>query len=143
MRLPGSAMRMRPLALGDACVRAGDWSGALTAYVRAVGEAARRGPSAGPGVGCRAAYRHAPEDVGRAILLGPEALIMADIVLTITVDRTFDSAMTLGLIVLVRTFLSGSLQIELEASLPWHRDSMGKRRAAASVGWTSVSEAAP
>jgi hypothetical protein len=43
VRLPGSAMRMRPLALGDACVRAGDWSGALTAYVRAVGEAARRG----------------------------------------------------------------------------------------------------
>ena len=56
-----------------------------------------------------------------AILLGLEVLIIADIVLTITVDRTFDSALTLGLIVLVRTFLSFSLEIELEGSRPWRR----------------------
>jgi hypothetical protein len=48
--------------------------------------------------------------------LGLEVLIIADIVLTITVDRTFDSALTLGLIVLVRTFLSFSLEIELEGA---------------------------
>jgi uncharacterized membrane protein len=75
----------------------------------------------------RAAYQRARQDVGRAILLGLEVLIIADIVLTITVDRTFDSALTLGLIVLVRTFLSFSLEIELEGTLPWRRGSTGKR----------------
>jgi hypothetical protein len=54
----------------------------------------------------RAAYQGARQGVGRAILLGLEVLIIADIVLTITVDQTFDSAITLGIIVLVRTFLS-------------------------------------
>jgi len=85
--------------------------------------------------GGRAAYQRARQGVGRAILLGLEVLIIADIVLTITVDRTFDSALTLGLIVLVRTFLSFSLEIELEGTLPWRRGSTGKRpEEPASVG---------
>ena len=75
----------------------------------------------------RAAYQRARQGVGRAILLGLEVLIIADIVLTITVDRTFDSALTLGLIVVVRTFLSFSLEIELEGTLPWRRGSTEKR----------------
>ena len=75
----------------------------------------------------RAAYQRARQGVGRAILLGLEVLIIADIVLTITVDRTFDSAVTLGIIVLVRTFLSFSLEIELEGALPWRRGSTQKR----------------
>ena len=87
------------------------------------------------GGGGQAAYERARQGVGRAILLGLEVLIIADIVLTITVDRTFDSALTLGLIVLVRTFLSFSLEIELEGSLPWRRGATEKRPAAAgSVG---------
>ena len=71
--------------------------------------------------GARAAYQQARQGVGRAILLGLEILIIADIVLTITVDRTLESAITLGLIVLVRTFLSFSLDVELEGNLPWRR----------------------
>jgi uncharacterized membrane protein len=59
--------------------------------------------------------------VGRAIQLGLEVLIIADIVLTITVETTVESALTLGLVVLVRTFLSFSLEIELEGALPWRR----------------------
>jgi uncharacterized membrane protein len=43
----------------------------------------------------RAAYQRARQNVGRAILLGLEVMIIADIVLTITVERTFDSALTL------------------------------------------------
>jgi uncharacterized membrane protein len=76
--------------------------------------------------GRRAAYQRARQDIGRAILLGLEILIIADIVLTITVDRTLDSALTLGLIVLVRTFLSFSLEIELEGALPWRGRAMEK-----------------
>jgi uncharacterized membrane protein len=59
--------------------------------------------------------------IGRSILLGLEILIIADIVQTITIDTTFESAATLGLVVLVRTFLSFSLEIELDGVVPWHR----------------------
>jgi uncharacterized membrane protein len=79
----------------------------------------------------RSIYKRTRQDVGRAILLGLEVLIIADIVLTITVDRTLDSALTLGLIVLVRTFLSFSLEIELEGSVPWRRSSTSDKPAAA------------
>ena len=69
----------------------------------------------------RRAYEGARQDVGRAVLLGLEVLIIADIVETITVDPTLQSAGTLALIVLVRTFLSFSLEIELEGVVPWRR----------------------
>jgi uncharacterized membrane protein len=59
--------------------------------------------------------------VGRAILLGLEILIIADIVRTITIDPTLESVITLGVLVLVRTFLSFSLEIELEGVVPWRR----------------------
>ncbi|WP_244928088.1 DUF1622 domain-containing protein [Nocardioides sp. W7] len=67
------------------------------------------------------AYQRARQGVGRAILLGLEFLIIADIVLTITIEPTLESAVALGLIVLVRTFLSFSLAIELEGVPPWRR----------------------
>lgn len=76
-------------------------------------------------VGARRAYEGARRNVGRAILLGLEFLIIADIVMTITVDPTLRSAAALGVIVLVRTFLSFSLEIELEGSLPWRRRAAG------------------
>ena len=71
----------------------------------------------------QAAYKQLRRDIGRAILLGLEILIIADIILTITVDQTIESAATLGVVVLVRTFLSFSLEIELEGVLPWNRAS--------------------
>jgi uncharacterized membrane protein len=80
-------------------------------------------------VGWAEAYELARRNVGRAILLGLEFLIIADIVLTITVDPTLDSALALGLIVLVRTFLSFSLEIELEGALPWRRAAAERSRA--------------
>lgn len=67
------------------------------------------------------AYENVRLGIGRAILLGLEILIIADIVETITVDPTLESAITLGIIVLVRTFLSFSLEIELEGVVPWRK----------------------
>jgi uncharacterized membrane protein len=67
------------------------------------------------------AYERARQTIGRAILLGLEILIVADIVLTITVEATVESALVLGIIVLVRTFLSFSLEIELEGVVPWRQ----------------------
>ena len=71
--------------------------------------------------GGRVAYQIARQSVGRAVLLGLEILIIADIVQTITIEPSTESALVLGIIVLVRTFLSFSLEIELEGTLPWRR----------------------
>jgi uncharacterized membrane protein len=65
-------------------------------------------------------YARARRQIGQAILLGLEVLIIADIVLTVTIEPTIESALTLGIIVLVRTFLSFSLEVELEGVVPWH-----------------------
>jgi uncharacterized membrane protein len=67
------------------------------------------------------AYTSARRNIGRAVLLGLEVLIIADIVQTITIDPTVESALILGIIVLVRTFLSFSLEFELAGVVPWHR----------------------
>ena len=59
------------------------------------------------------------QDVGRAILLGLEFLIAGDIIRTVVVAPTIQNVLALGLIVLIRTFLSLSLQLEIEGKLPW------------------------
>jgi uncharacterized membrane protein len=61
------------------------------------------------------------QDVGRAILLGLEFLIAGDIIRTVVVAPTMQNVVVLGLIVLIRTFLSLSLQLEIEGKLPWQR----------------------
>ncbi|HEX5902879.1 MAG TPA: DUF1622 domain-containing protein [Actinomycetota bacterium] len=73
------------------------------------------------GPGREEAYERVRKDVGKAILLGLEVLIIADIVQTITIDTTLESAITLAVVVLVQTFLSFSLEIELEGVVPWRR----------------------
>jgi uncharacterized membrane protein len=61
------------------------------------------------------------QDVGRAILLGLEFLIAGDIIRTVVVAPTLQNVVVLGMIVLIRTFLSLSLQLEIEGRLPWRR----------------------
>ncbi|MBY0226913.1 MAG: DUF1622 domain-containing protein [Hyphomicrobium sp.] len=68
------------------------------------------------------AYVRYRQDIGRAILLGLEVLVAADIIRTVAIRPTLDSVIVLAVIVLVRTFLSISLQIELEGRLPWRRE---------------------
>src|ERR671936_2887511 len=63
------------------------------------------------------------QDVGRAILLGLEFLIAGDLIRTVVVAPTMQNVAVLGLIVLIRTFLSLSLQLEIEGRLPWQRES--------------------
>jgi len=57
-----------------------------------------------------------------AILLGLEFLVAGDIIRTVVVDPTFNNVLVLGLIVLIRTFLSMSLQLELEGRWPLQHD---------------------
>ena len=59
--------------------------------------------------------------MGGAILLGLEVFVAGDLIKTITQTPTIDSVIVLGLIVLVRTILSFTIQIEIEGTLPWRR----------------------
>lgn len=59
--------------------------------------------------------------LGRAILLGLELLVAADIIRTVAVTPTLQSVAVLGGIVIVRTFLSFSLEVELTGRWPWQR----------------------
>jgi uncharacterized membrane protein len=67
------------------------------------------------------AYTHLRRNLGRAILLGLEVLIIGDIVRTIIVDPTLESVAVLGLIVVIRIVLSFSLEIEMDGTWPWNR----------------------
>ncbi|MGP9820206.1 DUF1622 domain-containing protein [Salinarimonas sp. NSM] len=66
--------------------------------------------------------------LGRSILLGLEFLVAADIINTVAIEPTMDSVLVLGGIVLIRTFLSFALEVEIEGRWPWqnHRARAGK-----------------
>lgn len=70
-----------------------------------------------------AAYARVRQTLGGSLLLGLEILVAADLVRTIAVAPTLDNVLILGLIVLIRTFLSFSLEIELTGVVPWRRKS--------------------
>lgn len=72
-----------------------------------------------PDVSMTAAYRDLRRGLGRAILLGLELLVAADIIRSVAVEPTLVSVGVLGLIVLIRTFLSWSLEVEITGRWPW------------------------
>jgi uncharacterized membrane protein len=83
------------------------------------------------------AYRSYRQGLGRAILLGLEILVAADIIRSVAISPSFSSVGVLALIVLVRTFLSFTLQLEIEGRWPWEKrpapgaaleDSVGRDR---------------
>jgi uncharacterized membrane protein len=69
----------------------------------------------------RSAYPRYRSDIGRGILLGLELLVGADIISTITAPLTFESVGLLAVIVAIRTFLSFSLETEIDGCWPWQR----------------------
>jgi uncharacterized membrane protein len=75
----------------------------------------------------RTAYPGYRSDIGRGILLGLEFLVGADIISTITAPLTFDSVALLAMIIVIRTFLSFSLETEIEGCWPWQRASASTR----------------
>jgi uncharacterized membrane protein len=66
-----------------------------------------------------ATYTHFRHRVGRALLLGLEVLVAADIIRTVVLEPTLRNVLVLGLLVLIRTFLSWSLVLEIEERWPW------------------------
>lgn len=69
----------------------------------------------------RAAYFRGREVFGRGILLALEILIAADLIRTVAVEPTLENIGVLGLIVVVRTILSFSLDVEIDGVLPWRK----------------------
>lgn len=87
----------------------------LAAALIAGGLSLARGETAG------VAYRVIRTVVARTILLGLEFLVAADIIRTVAVQPSLENVAVLGLIVLIRTFLSFSLEVELDGRWPWAR----------------------
>jgi uncharacterized membrane protein len=113
-------------ALGAAILVAG----VIWSFVLAVLAARRSGWSARVYLVLRQAF-------GGTLLLGVEVLVAADLVRTVAVAPTLNNVLVLGLIVLIRTFLSFSLETEIEGVAPWRRALIGGagtlRRATASA----------
>ncbi|SJM62181.1 DUF1622 domain-containing protein [Gulosibacter sp. 10] len=72
------------------------------------------------GRGGAAAFKLLRTIIGSSILLGLEVLVAADLIKTVTTP-TLEEALILGIIVMIRTVLSVSIQIEIEGVLPWKR----------------------
>ncbi len=82
----------------------------LSAYFRGQGEGA---------------YEMVRRYFGRSILLGLEILVAADLIRTVAVEPTLQNVLVLGLIILIRTFLSFSLEVEIDGIAPWRRWRLG------------------
>jgi len=72
--------------------------------------------------GQQRSYKLLRQELGKGILLGLEILVAADIIATVVTEPTMNKVLTLGLIVLIRTFLSLSIELEIEGRFPWQRD---------------------
>lgn len=78
----------------------------------------------------RSSLEEARAHFGRPLLLGLEVLVAADIIETVTVDRTLESVVSLGALVLVRVVLSFALEVELDGVPPWRRAEEERKEAA-------------
>ena len=64
-------------------------------------------------------FREIRQNLGRGILLGLEFLVAADIIHTVAVELTLQAVATLAIVVVIRTFLSFALEVELTGRWPW------------------------
>ena len=78
------------------------------------------------GQGVEEVYRIVRTVFGRSILLGLEFLVAADIIRTVAVQPSLQNVAVLGLIVLIRTFLSFSLEVEIDGRWPWQHAVLGR-----------------
>lgn len=82
----------------------------------------------GPSINRSTAYRDYRRGLGQALLLGLELLVAADIIRTVAVTPTLESVAVLAVIVLIRTFLSWSLEVEVNGRFPWKESSDNKTK---------------
>ena len=89
-------------------------AGVIWSFVLGIGAVRRSGWSA-------RAYLIVRQAFGGTLLLGLEVLVAADLIRTVAVAPSLDNVLVLGLIVVIRTFLSFSLETEIEGVAPWRR----------------------
>jgi uncharacterized membrane protein len=70
-------------------------------------------------------YHQLKVSLGKALLLGLEFLVAADIIRTVALEATLESVIVLGLLVLIRTFLSWALVVEIDGHWPWRQAKRG------------------
>jgi uncharacterized membrane protein len=80
------------------------------------------------------AYECYKNHLGKGLLLGLEFLVAADVVRTVVLEPTPQNVMVLGLLVVIRTFLSWSLVVEIEGNWPWRRTKSVEGEAARDAG---------
>jgi uncharacterized membrane protein len=103
----------------DAIAKGVEILGILTLVVGLAAALVRAGLVVTSGQGGEKAYRTVRTVFGRSILLGLEFLVAADIIRTVAVQPSLENVAVLGLIVLIRTFLSFSLEVEIDGRWPW------------------------
>jgi uncharacterized membrane protein len=105
----------------DAIARGVEVLGIVTLVLGLAAALVRAGLALLGGQGGEEGYRIVRTVFGRSILLGLEFLVAADIIRTVAVQPSLQNVAVLGLIVLIRTFLSFSLGVEIDGRLPWRR----------------------
>jgi uncharacterized membrane protein len=103
----------------DAIARGVEILGILTLVLGLAAALVHAGLVLTSGQGGEEAYRIVRTVFGRSILLGLEFLVAADIIRTVAVQPSLENVAVLGLIVLIRTFLSFSLGVEIDGRWPW------------------------
>jgi uncharacterized membrane protein len=105
--------------------------GFLLAAVRAILSFVRT--RNGPG-----SYKVLRNYFGWSVLLALEILVAADLIRTIAVQPSLENVAVLGIIIAIRTFLSFSLDIEIEGMLPWNRHALARPESAEPVSAQGV-----
>ena len=103
----------------DAIARGVEVLGIVTLVLGLAAALVRAGLALLGGHGANQGYRIIRTVFGRSILLGLEFLVAADIIRTVAVQPSLENVTVLGLIVLIRTFLSFSLEVEIDGRWPW------------------------
>jgi len=84
------------------------------------------------------AYKRFRDRIGNSLLLGLEFLVAADIIRTVALNPTLQSVAVLGLLVLIRTFLSWALVVEIEGTWPWKAKRVSREKKKAFIAFPSV-----
>lgn len=66
-------------------------------------------------------YKILRQELGKGILIGLEILVAGDIIGTVVTEPTMDRVLSLAVVVLIRTFLSLSIEVEIEGKFPWQK----------------------
>jgi uncharacterized membrane protein len=118
----------------DDIARGIEWVGVATIVVALVLSAARAVRDLARDTAGIDVYHRVRAYFGRGILLGLETLVAADLIRTVAVQPTLENVLVLALIVLVRTLLSFSLDIEIEGVVPWRKRALRRQDSSVDSG---------